>query len=88
MNTNRTEYHCYLITLETSQEYNDLLNFHRNNPSLDITNKFDPLLPEYLYPKQYEVIVPANSPQETAILLCFPQARLRTIFNCATVALG
>lgn len=84
----RTEYHCYLITLENSQEYHALLSFHRNNPSLDITNKFHPLLPEQFYPKQYEVIVKSKSPQETAILLCFPQARLQTIFNCATIALG
>lgn len=84
----RTEYHCYQITLANSQEYRDLMSFHLNNPSLDITNKFHPLLPEQFYPKQYEVIVESKSPLETAVLLCFPQARLRTIFNCATVALG
>lgn len=84
----KTQYHIYKLTLHTSQEHNDILNFSQRYPQLDIRNEFPS--EEYLgfYPVYFTVMVIAGSPIELAFLIMFPHARLRTIMHTSASALG
>ena len=84
----RTEYQVYEVTIYSQQELDEIPQFKLRYTSAEVRSKF--VIEETLgfYPLYYTVTVVNNSPLKTVFLMLFPRARLRTIFNCATVALG
>lgn len=84
----RTEYQIYEVTLYSQQDLYEILQFKQRYPSVEVQSKF--VIEETLgfFPLYYTVTVADDSPLKTAFLMLFPRARLRTIFNCTTVALG
>lgn len=71
----------YEISIYNQQQLDDLTQFAYRYPAAEINSKFSEK--DYLgfYPRYYEIVIPGDTPLNTAFLMMFPTARLRSITN-------
>jgi hypothetical protein len=91
MNNKRTQYEfyeLYELTVTSTEEHAEILNFAQRYPQTEVRSMFKQADFSVFYPMYFEVTVEDDTALKLAFLMLFPQARLRTIINCAIVALG
>lgn len=88
MEQHRTQYQFYEITVNSNTEHSEILNFAQRYPQVEVRNMFSEKDYLGLYPRYFEVVVEDETSLKLAFIMQFPQAKLRTIINCVSVALG
>lgn len=79
--SNYTQTFFYELRIYNQQQLDELTQFAELYPAAEINSKFSEK--DYLgfYPRYYEIVIPGDTPLNTAFLMLFPTARLRSITN-------